>query len=134
MEDLTKKNKALQAQVDELNKAHTLALSDLSKLSEEHKNLEATLSNQEESMQALTSSLSSTKEEVQKKEEEIVALWDAYLEKFTKGVNHMKTIIFQDIKDCKHLSWNVDQFLAEQEEAWELADESENSEATTWDV
>ena len=50
LEHLSNKNKSLQTQVDELNKAHTLVLSDLSKLSEEKKNLEAMLSNQEESM------------------------------------------------------------------------------------
>ena len=45
LEHLSNKNKALQTQVDELNKAHTLVLSDLSKLSEETKNLDTMLSN-----------------------------------------------------------------------------------------
>ena len=94
LEDLRNKNKGLQAQVEELNKAHTSAFSDLSRLSEEKNNLVATLSDQEESMQALTSSLASAKEEVWKKDEEIVALCDACIEKFAEGTNNMKAVIF----------------------------------------
>ena len=45
LENLKNKNKALQAQVDKLNKAHASAFSDLSRVSEEKNNLEATLSN-----------------------------------------------------------------------------------------
>ena len=111
------KNKALHAQVDEVNNAHASALSDLSKLLEEKSNLETMLSNLEASMQVLTSSLVSIKKEVQKKDEEITTLWDACIDKFAEGANHMKTILLQDFKEGRHLSWNVDQFLAEQEKA-----------------
>ena len=86
LEDLRNRNKALQAQLDKLNKAHTSAFSELSKLLEEKKNLEATLSNQKESMHAVTSSLASAEEEVQNKDEEITALWDACIDKFVDGV------------------------------------------------
>ena len=41
--NIVNKNKCLE-DVDELNKGHTLSLSELSRLSEEKKNLEATLS------------------------------------------------------------------------------------------
>ena len=85
-----------------------MALCNLSKHSAEKKNLGATLSNQEESMQALTSSLASVKEEAQKRDEEIAALWDAYIEKFVECANHMKAVLFQDFKEGKHLRWNVD--------------------------
>ena len=107
LEDLRNRNKTLQAQVDELNKAHTSTLSDFSKLLEEKKNLEAILSNQKESIQALTFSLASTKEEVHKKDGEIITHQDACIDKFIKGANHMKAVLFQDFKEGKHLSWNV---------------------------
>ena len=45
-------------------------------------------------MQVLTSSLASSKEEVQKKDEEIIALRDAYIDKFVEGANHMKAFLF----------------------------------------
>ena len=77
LEDLRNMIKALQAQVDKINKAHTSALSDLSRFSKEKKNLEATLSNQEESLHALTYSLASAKEEVKKKDEDIATLHNA---------------------------------------------------------
>ena len=98
LEDLRNKNKALQAQVDELDEAHTSALFILSKILEEKNNLEVTLFNQEESIQALTSSLASAKE-VQKQDEEIVALLDTYIDKFTECANHIKKVLFQDFKE-----------------------------------
>ena len=43
----------------------------------------------------------------------------------------MKIILFQDFKKGRHLDLNVDQFLAKQEEAQELADDDpDDSEAT----
>lgn len=45
LEDLKRKIMALQAQIDELNKAHASALFNLFKILEEKNNLEATLSN-----------------------------------------------------------------------------------------
>ena len=71
LENLKNKNKALQAQVEDLNKAHASILFYLSL--EEKNDLEVTLSNQEASIQVLTTSLTSAKEEIQKKDEEIFA-------------------------------------------------------------
>ena len=45
-------------------------------------------------MYVLTSSLASVKEEVQKKDEEIVALWAACIDEFIESVNHIKAVIF----------------------------------------
>ena len=129
LEDLKSKNKALRAHVDELNKAHTSTLSE-SKVLEEKNNLEAILSNQEAFMQVLTTSLALAKEEAQKKDKEIAALWEGYIDKFAKNANHMKIFLFQDVKEGKHLGQNVDQFIVEQEEAQELVDESKDFEAT----
>ena len=125
IEDLKNKNKALPAQMDDLNKTYVMALSDLSKASEEKKNLEAMLSNQEASIQTLTISLASTREKVQKKKEEIAALLEACIDKFDEGANHMKTILFQDFQEGIYLSCDVDKFLAEQEEAQKLAADSD---------
>ena len=126
-EDLRNKNKALQAQVDDLNKAYASVLSNLSMASKEKKSLEATLSNQEASIQTLTASLALAREEIQKKEEEIAALRETCIDKFAEGANQMKTVFFQDFKEGRHLGWNVDQFLAEHEEAQKLAGEDDNS-------
>ena len=124
IEDLKNKNKALQAKMDDLNKTRVAALSDLSKAFEENKTLKATLSSQEAYIHTLTASLASTKEEVQKKEEEIATLWEACIDKFTEGVNHMKIVLFQDFQEMRHLSWEVDKFLAEQEEVENLEAEA----------
>ena len=48
----------------------------------------------------------------------------------------MKIVPFQDFQEGRHLSWDVDKFLAEQEEAQKLAVErdgsgSDDSEDTT---
>ena len=85
-------------------------------------------------MQALTFSLVSTKEEVQKKDKEIDVVHDTHIDKFIEDANHMKVILFQDFKEGKHLSWNVDQFLVEQEETQEMVDELKDSEATARDA
>ena len=45
----------------------------------------------------------------------------------------MKTVIFQDFKEGRHLGCNVAQFLAKQEKAQELVDDSEDSKATASD-
>ena len=67
IEDLKNKSKALQAQMDDLNKTHVVTLSGLSKASKEEKNLKAMFSNQEASIQSLTASLDSTRKEIQKR-------------------------------------------------------------------
>ena len=85
-------------------------------------------------MQALIFSLPLAKVEIQKKDEEIVTFCDACIDEFAEGANHIKAVCFQDFKEGKHLSWDVDQFLAEKEEAQELGDESEDSEATAGDA
>ena len=94
LKDLENKNKALQAQVDDLNNAYASVLSNLSKALEEKKNWDATLSNQEAFIHTQTASLALAKEEIKKKDEEIVALPKTCIDKSTKGANHMKTILF----------------------------------------
>ena len=46
----------------------------------------------------------------------------------------MKTVIFQDFKKSRQLGWNVDQFLAEQEGAHELANDQEDFEVIADDA
>ena len=75
--------------------------------------MEVTFSNQEASIIALKTSLDLAKEKVQKKEEEIAAFREACIDKFAEGANHMKTILFQNFQEGRHLSWEVDKFLAE---------------------
>ena len=39
----------------------------------------------------------------------------------------MKTVFFQDFQERRHLNWDVDKFLAEQEEALKLAADNDGS-------
>ena len=46
----------------------------------------------------------------------------------------MKTVLFQDFTEGRHLSCNVDQFITVQAEPRELAEESDDSKVITKDV
>ena len=94
IKDLRTKNKTLLTQVENLTKTNVVALSEFSKASYEKKILEAKLSTQEITITSLMAFLASVKKEVQKKEEEVVALQEAYIDKFAEGANHMKTVLF----------------------------------------
>ena len=133
-EHLKNNNKVLGDQVNNLNKTHVSILSDLSKASKEKKTLEATLTNQEASIQTITTSLALVREKFQKKEEEIAALQKVCIDKFAVGANHMKTILFQDLQGGRHLSQEVEKFLAEQEDVQKLAAESDRSDSNDFEA